>query len=312
MVPAGWVWALLLWLSASPLAADEWSVYRAQDVVFQFQASDSVLARVVLDDVLEGRKEIAKKFGGVPEVGMTVYLAPSESVFRELTQGRIPHWGVGCAFPDAGVVVLRKLPGDVDILLRTARHEVAHILLHKSVSGQVPVWFDEGVAMWAAQEWRLTQSAEVFYAILSEGVVPLSEMDAILSFGSSRAHLAYTESLLAVTFLLQQGGADAIGHMISDLALGTPFPIVLFRVTGWTQGRFETEWLHYVRGRFSLTAMLVAPEAIWVYMAVLFLLAYVGIRFRNRATVKRWEEEDPLEALPLRLRLQVHRWEDRS
>ena len=98
MVPAGWVWALLLWLSASPLAADEWSVYRAQDVVFQFQASDSVLARVVLDDVLEGRKEIAKKFGGVPEVGMTVYLAPSESVFRELTQGRIPHWGVGCAF----------------------------------------------------------------------------------------------------------------------------------------------------------------------------------------------------------------------
>ncbi|MCZ6635667.1 MAG: hypothetical protein O7G87_19900, partial [bacterium] len=61
-----------------------------------------------------------------------------------------------------------------------------------------------------------------------------------------------------------------------------------------------------------LTAMLVAPEAIWVYMAVLFLMAYVGIRFRNRATVKRWEEEDPLEALPLRLRLQVHQREDGS
>ena len=60
----------------------------------------SMLARVVLDDVLEGRKEIAKKFGGVPEVGMTVYLAPSESVFRELTQGRIPHEAEGTFLHD--------------------------------------------------------------------------------------------------------------------------------------------------------------------------------------------------------------------
>ncbi len=293
------------------LSAQGWSEFETDGFLLRFQEPDRAPARALLDELVSGRAEVARRLGGIAEAPMTVYLAASEGAFRTLTKGRIPHWGVGCAFPEEGVVVLRKLPGRPDELLRTARHEICHILLHRAVPGRVPVWFNEGVAMWVAQEWRFRQSTEVFYAMFSGGLVPLGGIDRVLSFSSPRAQLAYTESLLAVIYLIHLGGPDAVVQIVSDLAAGTPFDVALYRVTGYTPRQFEKMWADYVRGRFSLTSLLVAPEALWFYLALLFLAVYVAVRIRNRSTVQRWEAEDPAEALPLRLRLQIHRREDR-
>ena len=294
-----------------PLFGEGWSELRADDSLLRFRAADRALAGVLLSDLTAARGEVARKLGGISGVPITVYLAPSEGAFRDLTRGRIPHWGVGCAFPEAGVIVLRKLPGQSDELLRVARHEISHVLLHHAAPGRVPVWFDEGVAMWAAQQWRLRQSVEVFYAILSGGLVPLGEIDGVLAFSSPRAHLAYTESLLALTYLIHLGGEDAVARIVEEMASGTSFEIALYRVTGYTPRQFERTWMEYVRGRFSLTALLVGPEAIWLYLSLLLLGAYVAVRIRNRRLMQRWEREDPADALPLRLRLQVHRREER-
>ena len=309
---AGWlpIFCFALFSPSNPLAGD-WKEVQGDGFLLRFRASDRALAEVLLADLVEGRAEIARKLGGVPEASMAVTLASSQGDFRDLTGGRIPHWGVGVAFPETGVVVLKKLPGRGGELLKVGRHEMAHILLHHALPGRVPVWFDEGVAMWAAQEWRLRQSVEVFYAVLSGGLVPLKEIDDVLSFASPRAHLAYTQSLLAVTFLIHAGGPDAVGEMVSELASGSPFDVALYRVTGLTPHQFERRWARYVRGRFSLTAMLVEPKALWVYLALLFLAAYVAVRVRNRSVLKRWENEDPADALPLKMRLQVHRRKER-
>ena len=208
------------------------------------------------------------------------------------------------------MIVLRRLPGQQAELVRTARHEISHILLHDLVPTGVPVWFNEGTAMWAAQEWRLQQSAEVFYAVILGGLVPLADIDEVLDFSSSRANLAYTESLLAVLFLIHKGGQDAVAHMVESLAGGAAFDVALFRVTGDPPERFEQAWMAYVRGRFSLAAMVTSVEAFWLYMTTLVVVVFCLVRRRNMQTVARWEHEDPAQALPLRLRLQVHRRED--
>jgi hypothetical protein len=293
------------------LSAGEWSEFQRDGFLLRFREPDRALAEALLIDLVAGRAEVARRLGGIVEIPMAVYLAASEGEFQALTQGRIPHWGVGCAFPEEGIVVLRKLPGRPDELLRTARHEICHVLLHHAVPGRVPVWFNEGVAMWAAQEWRFRQSTEVFYAMFSGGLVPLAEIDRVLSFSSPRARLAYTESLLAVIYLIHLGGPDAVGGIVSELTSGTSFEVALYRVTEYTPRRFEKSWADYVRGRFSLTSLLIAPEALWFYLALLFLAVYAAVRIRNRRVVQRWEAEDPADGLPLRLRLQVHRREER-
>ena len=288
-----------------------WSELRGEGFLVRFRDADRALAGVLLADLTAWRTEVVRKLGEAPGDPVTVYLASSEGEFRELTGGRVPHWGGGCAFPSEGLIVLKKLPGQSDVLLRTARHEISHLVLHRIVSGRVPVWFDEGVAMWTAQEWRLRESFEIIHVVLFGGLIPLGEIDEVLGFSSPKAHLAYTESLLAVTYLIRLGGSDAVGRVVEELSAGAAFDVALYRVTGYTPRRFEETWSDYVRGRFSAAALMMTPEALWFYLALLFLVAYLCVRLRNRGVVRRWDEEDPEKALPDRLRLKVHRRRER-
>ncbi|MYD63330.1 MAG: hypothetical protein F4W91_20030 [Gemmatimonadetes bacterium] len=295
----------LLLFSFSTANATEWHRFERDDLALHLAHTDAVRAGEFLNALLIGRNEIRRKLGGTPEIPIAVYLAPNEAIFRELTHGRLPHWSAGVAFLESRTIVLQA---SADNLLQVARHEFAHIFLHAIAPSRVPVWFHEGVAMWASHEWRLRQSAAVFYAVFSENLIPLSEIDEVLSFPSAKADLAYTESLLAVSFLIRLGGPNAVVVMLSELEAGAPFEVALFRVTGETPREFERRWRDDVQARFSLMTLLFSPDLIWLYLTLLLLLAYICVRLRNRATLRRWEAEDAAEELTLQLR--VYRRED--
>jgi hypothetical protein len=306
--------AIALWCvpSSSAITAPEgWEEIHEAGVVLRFRSPDRAGARVLLPALSSGVRDVAGRLGS-GKIEVTVYLAASEADFRTLSGGRIPHWGAGCAFPAEGTILLKRLPGRQDELLQTARHELAHIVLHQRTGGRVPVWFSEGVSMWIAREWRLGDSAEVFAAVIGGGLVPLSEIDGVLGFASSRAQLAYTESLLALVYLIGLGGPDSVRDLVDLVAANVPFDVALHRLTGLTPTAFEAAWSEHVIQRYSLVGMLTSSQMLWFYMAALMLLAVVVVRLRNRSRVRGWEEEEALSALPPRLRLQVRRREDRS
>jgi hypothetical protein len=118
--------------------------------------------------------------------------------------------------------------------------------------------------------------------------------------------------LLAVIFLIHLGGPNAVVVMLSELEANAPFEVALFRVTGETPREFERRWRRDVEGRFGLMTLLFSPDLIWLYLTLLLFLAYVGVRLRNRAVLRRWESEDSADDMPLKLRLRVHRREDES
>lgn len=295
-------------LLAAPASARTWTSREQDGIALYVEAPDTLRAPGLMAELIAGREAVVKKLGVATSVPMSVYLAPNQVVFDSLTQGRLPHWSAAVAFPESHTIVLKS--GQSDEAASVVRHEMTHVIMHAAVSVRTPVWFDEGVAMWASQEWRLGQTASVLYAVLSGGLIPLSAIDSVLAFPSAKADLAYTESLLAVTFAIHLGGPNAVPAMVADMADGAPFVVALFRVTGKTPRNFERQWADYVSGRFGLTSLLVSPDALWFYLVLLLLLAYVAVRVRNRARMRQWETEDPTEGLPLRLRLQVHQRED--
>lgn len=260
------------------------------------------------------RTDVAEQLGGVPLPDVLVYVVRSEQDFRTLTQGRIPHWGIGVAYPQAKTMILKRRPGQTHELLQTARHEFSHILLHHALAPagiRIPVWFNEGVAMWVAREWRLQQSFEVAVAALRDGLIPLRDVDAVLGFGSGRAHLAYDQSYLAVLFIVSRAGEGALKDLVSDLRDGTTFDVSLYRLTGLSPEAFEAAFAEFVADRFGLQSLVTSDEAIWLYIVFLVVVVFVGVQLRNRRTVARWEEEDPLEGLPLRLRAKINRERER-
>ena len=287
-----------------------WARLEADGLTLLVPGSEERQSRFLLKIMVALRGEVAERLGGVPHPDLAVYIAQSDQDFKTLTRNRIPHWGIGVAYPQAMTIVLRYRAGQTEALLQTARHEFSHILLHNAVpstSDRLPVWFNEGVAMWVAREWRLRQSLEVAVAAFCDGLVRLAEVDSVLTFGAARAELAYDQSYLAVLFIIERGGEGALQDVINHLRDGTSFDAALHRVTGLTPEAFEIAFGAFVAARFGFLALLTSGEAIWFYIVFLVLMVWVGVRLRNRRTLARWEAEDPLDALPLRLRAKIKR-----
>ena len=307
------MWLVVL-LAASHVSADtgNWATLSSEGLDLKVPVSSRLLRESLLGRLLGVRQEVADLLGVTDVPPITAYVAESESDFRTLTRGRLPHWGIGVAYPQAMTMVLQYRDGQSAALLQTARHEFSHLLLHHAVSGHpstrpVPVWFNEGVAMWVASEWRLEQSLGVSLAALKDGLVRLGAIDSVLTFDASRAHLAYDESYLAALFLIHRGGEGAVPELIRQLQNGVRFDVALHRITGLSPAKFEADFVDYIRGRFGLGSALTSAEAIWFYIVVMVILVGIAVRFRNRATLARWDAEDPLDALPLRLRAKIKR-----
>jgi hypothetical protein len=301
-------------LATSHGSADtgDWATLSSKGLELKVPVPSRSLREPLLGRLLGIRTEIAHLLGTSNVPRITVYVAESSTDFRTLTRDRIPHWSTGVAYPQAMTMVLQHRDGDSAALLQTARHEFSHLLLHHAVSGHpsprpIPVWFNEGVAMWVANEWRLQQSLSITIAALKDGLVRLGSVDSVLTFDAARAQLAYDESYLAVLFLLHLGGEGAVSNVLRDLQDGSPFEVVLYRTTGLSPGSFEADFAEYIGSRFGLGAALTSAEAIWFYIVVLVLIVWIAVRFRDRATLARWDAEGPLDALPLRLRAKIKR-----
>src|SRR5438876_5498996 len=90
--------------------------------------------------------------GAPPDRALRIILAPTREKYDSLTRGRLPVWSEGAAFPEAGtIVLLTARPSDRPTA--ALRHELAHLTLRWHVVHHLPLWFEEGYAAVAAQEW---------------------------------------------------------------------------------------------------------------------------------------------------------------
>lgn len=242
-------------------------------------------------EVLDREYErVSRGVGYEGEAPVRAFLAPSEEVFLKLTSGSLPDWGAGCAFPEYGVIVLKPFR---EGLGTTLAHELAHVLLHRAVGGKhLPRWFDEGVAMWYALEWGRSQSLRLATASLLGRLLPLEEIDQVLSFSSGRAELAYAESFSAVIFLLSRYGGDSVRRIAKFMREGGSFREALSRTTGLPYYAFLGEWRRYVRRKYNLVLVLSEGPYLWVGVALLFLLVYIVKRRKAKRKEEEWEEEE--------------------
>ena len=289
---------------ATPWPAEGWEREEAEHASLFFRSRDRRVADQVKDDLEWAFQSVSRNLGIRTDLHMTVYLASSPEEFRELTAGAVPDWGVGCALPAHRAIVLRKDPRVSRGLRETVAHEVSHVLL-RSVTGdeRVPIWFDEGVAMWNASEWRWVESYEMTAAAAFGNLLPLLDIDDVLAFSSPKAHLAYAESFSAVSYLIDGAGPGAISRILADLHAGRSFEEAFTECAGMPSEAFQAKWMEEVKRKFGLTSLVAGSLNFWLGVTFLFLLAYIATKLRNRRTIRRWVADEEGPALP---RLQVH------
>ena len=203
-------------------------------------------------------------------------LVPDARRLDSLTRGRAPRWGAAVALPTARTIVIRADGGD---LSRTLRHELAHLALHHRVAVRVPLWFDEGYAGFAAEEWQRLGVLELNLAVARGALPGFRELDGALRAGSTAADAAYALSYSAVAELANRNPTGTLAPLIERLAAGEDFDAAVLATTGLTVDRFEETWQRTIRHRYSLATWLLAGGG-WLVIG----LSVLGlVHFRRRA-----------------------------
>lgn len=213
---------------------------------------------------------------GVRDPGpLRLIVVPDAHLLDSLTAGRAPPWGAAIAVPGARTILLRADEGD---LVRTLRHELAHLALHEAVPVRVPLWFDEGYAAWAAGEWDRLGTLELNLTVVRGAVPTLTGLDGALRGSASSADAAYALAVSAVAELARRNPTGTLTPLLRRLESGEDFDAAVLATTGLAVGRFEQEWQRTIRRRYTVGNWLIAGGG-WLIVA---LLVMVQVRRRRR------------------------------
>lgn len=202
--------------------------------------------------------------GRVPLGALVVLVAPDRDTFQHWSRGRLPSWGAGMALPQSGLVLIRADDGDPVL---TLRHELAHIALHRRVRSRVPLWFDEGYAVLAAEEYGGLAALQLNIAVASGRVPTLSALDAALRGSEGDATAAYALAASAVAELARRHPSRRLDPLLTRLSAGGSFDAAVLATTGLTADRFAESWHLATRRRYNW-GIWFATGGVWVVVAL--------------------------------------------
>ncbi len=224
-----------------------------------------------------------------------VYVTSSAAEFDQLVGSHLPDWSVACAIPDQNLIVL-KSPDQFHYrknLDEVLRHELAHIFLgYYTAEYRLPLWMNEGFAVWFSEKWGWGERILVARAVLTGSIFSLNQIDSLHFFQESKAQLAYALGFLAVSHLEAEYGEGAFRRVLDHYSQTRDWNQAFLAVTGLNYAGFENEFEQMARKRYNWVTILVDSPLLWTGLALLFVLLYFVKRRRARKILKRWELEE--------------------
>lgn len=282
-VPPAWLTRDLGWLKLSyPTAAAE----RVQSLERDAEGIKSSLADVLGQRVLE-HVEVRV----VPTVGDMERLAP--------VGAPPPAYASGVAYPRLHLVLLSMLAprgGEAVDLDEVFRHELAHVALEDAVGGQhVPVWFNEGIAIYTSDELAAARLQVLWSSTLSGTLLPLADLDRRFPSDHFEVNIAYAESASFTRFLMRKTDRVRFASMIERVREGQSFDRALADAYGSDLRKLEFQWRSDIEKRYSVVPILAGGGLVWGVVIAALVAAYVRKRRRAKAILARWEREEALE-----------------
>lgn len=233
--------------------------------------------------------------GPLPQRPITLVLARTRAQFDSVTNGRLPRWSEGAAFPDAAALVLLS-SGATGRLSVVLRHELAHLALGWHARGRVPLWFEEGYASVAAAEWTRFDALGLNWTVARGVRMTLEDLDNALRGGEPDAQSAYALATTAVLLLQRWGGARGLAPLLAQVPGSASFDQALRATYHITEEDFETRWQADLRRRYGWLTWAAAAGLLWGVAGTLSGWLVWRRRRRDRFARAALEGEDGIAA----------------
>jgi len=268
--------------------------------IFYFHLQDKRVMKSLLDDAEALRREVVKDLGIDFKEKTKVYVAPSFKKYQEVQPGgEVPSWSAAVAYPSLNLIIIqspRAIKGKGIDLSKIFKHEFTHIAIGKAFSKReaIPLWLNEGLAMYESREWEFSRVSTIMRAVLTDSLIPLSEITQSFPFEANKAELAYSESFYLISFLISQYGKDSFHQFLKEYSGGKGLKDVLREVYGIKWEEFEEKWRNYLKVRFSWLPIVTSTTTLWFLVTVTFILAYIKKKKATKLKFEQWEKEEDI------------------
>ncbi len=269
----------------------EFSVETKNPRVFEELRRDADVIYLNLAKRLGSEKVVRKN----PPIQVTI--SSNREAFRQAQPGQVDHWAAGTAYPAQGLIFLSTDAHDFFTKEEVAVHEIAHIVVYRAAGKRrLPRWFEEGIAIYLADEDLVRRFQSAQGAALSERVPSLQDLTRSFPRPAGEARLAYAVGSLFVQHLVVHYQFDQkMGAFFQALRDGLPFPRAIEKTLGTPLPAIEEEWRDNLHSSASWLATLSDGEWIWFGVSLLFLIVGIVGFIRKNRNLAQMEDGNPWE-----------------
>jgi hypothetical protein len=245
-----------------------WRILETDRFTIHFYPEEERMAREVASIAEESFKHVAPilGYGGkFPLRRIPIFLYKSHSEFEQTNIIPEPiDEGVG------GVTEILKnrmvIPisnGSRRWLRHVIRHELTHALQFNMLYGEsgwrlvqlyrsvfIPLWILEGMAEFCAGEWTAEDSMVVADAVINDRLKPLWLLDNFGHLDGGDVWLAYKQSHLAISYIVEKFGSDSIPRIMAGLRRRINADTVIRGVTGLSIKELNRRVSAWIRERY--------------------------------------------------------------
>ena len=236
---------------------------------------------------------VEDRLGPVSRKRVGILLCATEREYAKTTSLHHKKWSVAAAMPEPNLIVLKSRSAMRGIGYDPARivtHELAHIAVG---SLNVPVWFNEGLAMFTAGEMSWNRNLKVAWHSVSHNLLPLADLESEFPSGESAAALAYAESISVVSFLASLGdGPSTLRDILALMRQGDDFDEAIRKRLRIAPSQIERLWKRMLRKNRADLVIVVTSSGVTFFMTLLVVIAYARHRQRARTKLEAWAEQD--------------------
>lgn len=201
--------------------------------------------QILLTDATSDISRISGVLGGglLHPINLWVYETPQD--FHGALAPNSYEWVGGIAYPRLNQAFISVAGPSDTTLIRDMPHELTHLVFHQLTAKgiDVPVWFDEGLAVYNQQYHESDMSSRFNVALASHSLLRLSEISFSFPADSDMAYLAYAQSWNLVSYMYATFGQIKIARFIKLMNIPTgDFSDDMAQAIGVDTIHLENQW----------------------------------------------------------------------
>jgi len=150
---------------------------------------------------------------------------------------RIPISGLNSVTPD---------------LARVLKHELTHSFVRQLSAGRCPPWLNEGIAQLMEPRSLSSDGHQLALLFKAQQQIPLNALEGnFMRFSGVEAHVAYAESLAAVSYINESYGLSDLQRILERLSQGSSTEAALRATIHSDYGQLESDLARYLADRYG-------------------------------------------------------------